>query len=143
MKITFFYISTIILLFSGCEHNSNTKNTQINKNKEIKNTQRNISKLKEDTIRIKEKDFNLTFVNSKIVYPKNKMILLFENNSLYSQEEEKILKKLNIKFYKTKNKFLENYFKIINYPSIVILDKNKTIIYQNFMPYEMIKTEGF
>jgi len=143
MKITFFYISTIILLFSGCEHNSNTKNTQINKNKEIKNTKINISKPKNDTIRIKEKDFNLTFINSKLVYPKNKMILLFENNSLYSQEEEKILKKLNIKFHKTENKFLANYFKIIYYPSIIILDKNQTVIYQNFMPYEMLKTQGF
>ncbi len=142
MRITF-YIFTIIFLFTGCEHNSNTKNNQTNKNKTIKNIETNISKHKNNTLIIKEKDFNLTFVNSKLVYPKNKLILLFDNNSLYSKEEEKILKRLNIKFHKTENKFLANYFKIIYYPSIIILDKNQTVIYQNFMPYEMLKTQGF
>lgn len=138
---TFFYFSTIVLLFTGCEHNSNKKAPKLNKN--VKTTETNISKAKENKNIIKEKDFNLTFVNSKLVYPKNKMILLFEDNSLYSQEEEKILKKLKITFHKTKNRFLENYFKISCYPSIIILDNNKTVIYQNFMPYEMLKTEGF
>ena len=138
---TFFYFSTIVLLFTGCEHNSNKKAPKLNKT--VKTTETNISKAKENKNIIKEKDFNLTFVNSKLVYPKNKMILLFEDNSLYSQEEEKILKKLKITFHKTKNRFLENYFKISCYPSIVILDNNKTVIYQNFMPYEMLKTEGF
>jgi len=141
---TFFYFLIITILFTGCEHNSNTKIKEVNKNKpEMNISKSNIQTPKENKITIKDKDFNLTFVDSKLIYPKNKMILLFVNNSLYSKEEEKILKKLKISFYKTDNKFLENYFKIVDYPSIVILDKNKTVIYQNFMPYEMIKTQGF
>ena len=139
MRIIFFYMLTVALLFTGCEHNSNTKKIKTDKNE----TKKNISKQKENVTIIKEKDFNITFKNSKLVYPKDKMVLLFYDNSLYSQEQEKILNKLNIKFYKTQNKFLENYFKIIYYPTIVILDKNKTVIYQNFIPYEMLKTEGF
>jgi len=144
MKITVFYILAIILLFSGCEHNSNKKTDKPNKNINIeKNITKPKENKKENKIVIKENNLNLIFINSKLIYPKKKIILLFEDNSIYSQEEEKILKKLKVKFYKTKNKFLKNYFKIVNYPSIIILDKNETIIYQNFMPYEMLKTEGF
>jgi len=144
MKITVFYILAIILLFSGCEYNSNKKTDKPNKNINIeKNITKPKENKKENKIIIKENNLNLIFINSKLIYPKKKIILLFEDNSLYSQEEEKILKKLKVKFYKTKNKFLKNYFKIVNYPSIIILDKNETVIYQNFMPYEMLKTEGF
>ena len=144
-KISYFLV--IILLFSGCENNSKKKD-ETKPHKEIKKEIikpkiKNISKPKENKKIIKENNFTLTFVNSKLIYPKNKMVLLFDDGSLYSQEEEKILKKLKITFYKTKNRFLQNYFKIDYYPSIVILDKNQTIIYQNFMPYEMLKTEGF
>ena len=143
----FSYFLVIILLFSGCENNSKKKD-ETKPHKEIKKEIikpkiKNISKPKENKKIIKENNFTLTFVNSKLIYPKNKMVLLFDDGSLYSQEEEKILKKLKITFYKTKNRFLQNYFKIDYYPSIVILDKNQTIIYQNFMPYEMLKTEGF
>ena len=139
----FFYFSMIILLFTGCEHNSNKKAPELNTQTIQKNNKTNIQAKDTNKTVIKEKDFNLTFVNSKLVYPKNRLVLLFGDNSLYSQEEEKILKKLKITFHKTKNRFLENYFKISCYPSIVILDNNKTVIYQNFMPYEMLKTEGF
>jgi len=69
--------------------------------------------------------------------------LLFTDSSFYSLEEKKILKKLKLTFYETNSTFLKNYFKISIYPTIVILENNKTVKFENFTPYEILKTEGF
>jgi hypothetical protein len=53
--------------------------------------------------------------------------------------QEEVLKYLKIKYYKTNNKFLEKYFKISMYPTTVIIDKNKTIKFENFTPIEILK----
>ena len=41
------------------------------------------------------------------------------------------------------SEYLKNYFHINTYPTIIILDKNKTIRYENFVPYEILKEERF
>jgi len=123
------YILAILLIFFiGCDK----------KTKHIKTKQ---TKIKTDQFKIN--DLNLTFKNNKLIYPNKKMIILFYDNNFYSKEEIRILKKLNVKFYKTNDKFLINYFNIKYFPTIVILDKNKTIKFENFTPYEILKTEGF
>jgi len=122
-----YLIILLALFFLGCDNKkSNTSNPIKKQNKII----------------IKGEDFNLTFKNKKLIYPKKRVILLFFNKSSYSLEEEKILKRLNLTFHKTNNKFLKSYFKIRYYPTIVILDKNQTIKYENFTPYEILKAEG-
>ncbi len=142
------YILTFILLFllTGCNNNKNEeKNT---KNKTNNTTQQNIHKnyvKKEESNRIiiKLNDLNITFTNNKLVYPKNKTILLFEDNTTYSKMQEEVLKQLKLRYTTViNNKFLENYFKIKVYPTIIILDKNKTIKYENFVPLEILKAEG-
>jgi len=135
------YILIILaILFIGCEkktkHNqNNTTPSQINSFKESKNSG--------DIQVIYDNEFNLSFKNKKLIYPNKKTIILFYDNNFYSKEEERILKKLNVKFYKTKNKFLINYFNIKYFPTIIVLDKNQTIKFENFTPYEILKTEGF
>ena len=121
-----------IIFFIGC-----------NKKEDNKTIHKKIDKIKKDETIIKVQDLNLTFKKNKLIYPSKKVVLLFSDNKIYSKEEALILKKLHIKFYKTNNKFLKVYFNIKYYPTIVVLDKNKTIKYENFTPYEILKTEGF
>ncbi len=130
-----YLILIIAIFFIGCEQK--TKKTY-NKEKNISNITKNVNKTAKNFI-IQEKDFNITFKNNKLVYPNKKIILLFYDNNFYSKEEIKVLRKLNVKFYKTNNEFLKKYFKIEYYPTIVILDKNKTIKFENFTPYEILK----
>jgi len=137
MKIFYFLI---ILFIIGCESNSHNKNTKKKENNQIKTT---TITTKNGNTEIYINDIKLVFKNNKLIYPKKRVILLFGNNQLYSKEEEKVLKKLKLKFYKTNNNFLEKYFNITIYPTIIILDKNKTIKYENFTPYEILKAEGF
>jgi len=136
MRILYFFI---ILFIIGCENNSHNKNTKKTENNQIKTT----ITTKNGNTEISINDTKLIFKNNKLIYPQKRVILLFGDNQLYSKEEEKVLKKLKLKFYKTNNKFLEKYFNITIYPTIVVLDKNKTIKYENFTPYEILKAEGF
>jgi len=57
--------------------------------------------------------------------------------------QENVLKNLNVTYIKTNNQYLKNYFQIQKYPSIIILDKNKTVKFENFVPYEILKAEGY
>ena len=57
--------------------------------------------------------------------------------------QENVLKEMNVTYKKTNNEYLKNYFHINTYPTIIILDKNKTIRYENFVPYEILKEERF
>ena len=139
----------IIILISGCTNQKNshdntlqTNNTKENGIYEEKNNKKTKAKNNNITI-IKQNDFNLTFKDNKLIYPPKKMVLLFYNDGFYSKEEEKILKKLNIKYHKTNNEFLKKYFEINYFPTIIVLEQNKTVKFENFTPYEILKTEGF
>jgi len=128
----------IILLFLGC-NNHNTKK-EINLQKEI-NTTEKISTKKEEKniIFINLKELNLTFKNNKLIYPNKKIYILFDDKSNYSKMQQEALKYLKIDYIKTNNKFLQKYFNITIYPTIVILDKNKTTKLENFTPIEILK----
>jgi hypothetical protein len=135
------YIFFIALIFFiGCNNNTKKEtNNQIYNNKsEIQNK---INKKTNETniTVITLNDYNLTFKNNQLIYPKNKTYILFYDESRYSKMQEEALKYLKIKYYKTNNKFLEKYFKISIYPTTVILDKNKTIKFENFTPIEILK----
>ena len=127
----------ILILFIGCNHH--TKKEQIiQKNKNNLTNKKPIIK-KENIKIISLNDFNLTFKNNKLIYPSKKIYILFYNNSNYSKMQEDALKYLKIKYYKTNNSFLKNYFNIKIYPTIIILDRNKTIKIENFTPIEILK----
>ena len=126
-----------IILFIGCEKKENNQ-------QDVKTSKTQIIKpIKKDETNIKIKDLTLTFKKNKLIYPNKRVVLLFSDDKIYSKEEARILEKLNTKFYETNNKFLSTYFDIKYYPTIVVLDKNKTIKYENFTPYEILKAEGF
>ncbi len=135
------YILPIILIFIGCFEEKKQKP------QETKTQQTQIStktqKKENNLMVISLKDLNLTFKDNSIVYPKKRVIILFRKNSTKCKMQENILKKLNLNFYKTDNIYLKNYFKINIYPTIIILDKNKTLKYEGFIPYEILKAEGF
>ena len=132
----YFILLLPIFLFLGC--NKKTKINEANNTKEINITKK---EYKFKTI-ILDKNFTLKFKNDKLIYPSKKTVLLFYDKNFFSKEQIKVLQKLKIKFYKTKNKFLKKYFNINYYPTIVVLDKNKTIKFENFTPYEILKAEG-
>jgi hypothetical protein len=129
------YFFLIILIFLGCNnyHTKNSNNLQKSKTKITKKT------LESNITVIRLNDINLTFKNQKLLYPKEKTYLLFYNKSNYSKMQEDVLNYLKIKYIKTDNKFLQNYFKIKIYPTTVILDKNKTVKLENFTPVEILK----
>jgi len=144
----YLFLILIILFIIGCNkktsHYNESNITKIIKKSNFSKKNKNYSKIKNKNIfTIESNGFNLSFNNKKLIYPKKKMIILFYKKNFYSQEEERILTKLNVKFYKTNNQFLINYFKIKYFPTIIILDKNQTIKFENFTPYEILKTEGF
>jgi len=140
------YILTFILLFllTGCNNNNEEKNTKnkINNTTKQQIHKKYVKKEGSNKIIIKLNDLNITFANNKLVYPKNRQILLFEDNTTYSKMQEEVLNQLKLRYTITNNKFLENYFKIKVYPTIIILNKNKTIKYENFVPLEILKAEG-
>ena len=137
------YILPIILIFFlGCSKKEETKNKNPNSTNIQKITKKSKSK-NENLKTVVLKDLNLTFKNGKLIYPKKKTVLLFCDNSKFSKAQKVVLKKLKIPYETTDDKFLENYFHIKIYPTIIVLDKNKTIKYENFVPYEILKTEGF
>jgi len=97
----------------------------------------------DNIIIIKLNNLTITFKDNLLVYPKKRIFLLFDNNSSYSKMQENVLKNLNVTYIKTNNQYLKNYFQIQKYPSIIILDKNKTVKFENFVPYEILKAEGY
>jgi len=117
-------ILAIILIFIGCNEKKEKKTAPVVK--------------KEKNITINIDDLTLIFHNNKLIYPKKRVILLFDT----TLKQADVLDDLNITYYYTQNKFLKNYFNIRFDPTIIILDKNKTIKYENFVPYEILKEEG-
>jgi hypothetical protein len=136
--LRFVYIIAI-LFFIGCNNNTKKEtNNQIHKKQHLQNKINKNTNETNITI-ISLNDYNLTFRNNQLIYPKNKIYILFYDDTKYSKLQEEALKYLKIKYYKTNNKFLKNYFKISMYPTTVILDKNKTIKFENFTPIEILK----
>ena len=136
----------ILIFFVACSKEQSNKNeTNITQKTDIniKNYEKKVTQEKNSTKKIRLNNFELTFQDNKLIYPNKKVILLFENNSTYSKSQEFVLKRLKTKYIKTNSKFLQNYFNITIFPTIIVLDKNKTIRYENFIPYEILKAEGF
>ena len=131
-----------IILFTACSKNSNSEQTHtVN---ETNKTVTDINKTKKSDVTVIDfKNFKLEFKKNELIYPKEKTIILFENNNSYSKAQELVLKKLNVKYYKTDSVYLKEYFGIQTYPTIVVLENNKTVKYENFTPYEILKAEGF
>ena len=136
----------LVVFFSGCEkknkHPKIAENNETN-NSTIVKTNPKLKKNKNVITIIKFNGFKLKFKNNELIYPKEKTIILFDNNNTYSKAQEMVLNKLNVKYFKTNTIYLEKYFNIQYYPTIIVLDKNKTIKYENFTPYEILKAEGF
>jgi len=134
MKYLFIAITILIL---GCSNHNNKQ-----KNEKQPQIEKKIEKKEENTINtVTLKDINITFKNHKIIYPSKKVVILFIDNSKYSKIQEKILKKLNVNYYVTDNNILKKEFNISIFPTIVVLDKNKTIKFENFTPIEFLKEE--
>lgn len=143
----------ILVFFVSCSKEQSQKNeTNITKkaNINIKN-EKKIVQEKNSTVvqeknaikKIKLNNFELIFKDNKLIYPNKRIVLLFENNNTYSYAQKLVLKRLKIKYIKANSKFLQNYFNITIFPTIIVLDKNKTVKYENFVPYEILKAEGF
>jgi len=131
------YILPIIAAFLliGC---SDKEKKEQNKPQIIKQAKKK-EKKNEKKIIFKLNDINLTFVEGKIIYPQKKVVLLFDDNTSYCKLQKEVLNKHKIKFYSVKNPLLEKEFNVTIYPTLVILDKNKTVKFENFTPYEFLK----
>ena len=134
----------LIIFFTGCNKKTKQPQTTDNNTTTVNIKKQNNPKKNPANITIiKFNGFELKFKNNELIYPKEKTIILFDNNNTYSKAQEIVLNKLNVKYYKTNTLYLEKYFNIQYYPTIIVLDKNKTIKYENFTPYEILKAEGF
>ena len=137
------YILVVILVFFvACSKESNKNEVNITKKTNV-NIKNKALQEKNSTKKIILNDFELIFENNKLVYPNKKVVLFFENNNTYSKAQEVVLKKLKTKYIKANSKFLQDYFNITLFPTIIVLDNNKTLKYENFVPYEILKAEGF
>ena len=138
------YILVVILVFFvACSKESNKNEVNITKKTNV-NIKNKALQEKNSTKKIILNDFELIFENNKLVYPNKKVVLFFKNNNTYSKSQELVLKRLKTKYIKIINsKFLLDYFNITILPTIIVLDKNKIIRYENFVPYEILKAEGF
>ena len=116
-----------------------TKKTNIN----IKNFEKRVIQEKNSTKKVVLNNLDLIFEDNELIYPNEKVVLFFDNNTTYSKAQELVLKRLKVKYIKVSSKFLQDYFNITFFPTIIVLDKNKTIRYENFVPYEILKAEGF
>jgi len=133
LKYILFTLYFILLI--GCNNHSSN-----NKNREIKD---NIPKSQQKEV-IKNFNNKLIFFekNREISYKiEKKQILVFINNSTLSKEQIEELRKNKIDFFKTSNKELENYFDIKIFPTLIIIEKNKTKKYEGFIPSEILKYE--
>lgn len=129
-----------ILFFAGCNGKKETKKLEVN-----------LSQLPEVNITSPKivvyqlgKELNLTFKNGKLVdYPPKRTYLLFTDGGKFSKIEERFLKELEIPYYPVRDSDLAKEFNISEYPTIVILDRNRTIKYEGFTPYEILKAEKY
>ena len=89
-------------------------------------------------------EYNLTFKNHKLIkYPPKRLYLFFIDGGKYSELEERFLQELGIPYLLVEDPDLDEEFNISSYPTIVILDKNRTIKYEGFTPYEILKAERY
>jgi len=141
--LTLFAAFFIISCSKTSKENKNQKNSTENNIsvKTIQQQRQNVEK--DETKMLQFGNLTLTFKNGELVYPHEKTVILLEGNNTYSKAQEGILDKLGIKYYKTSSEFLKEYFEIHKTPSIVVLENNKTVKYENFTPYEILKAEGF
>ena len=140
-----YFLAVILVFFVACSKESNKNEVNITQkpNISIKNYEKRVIQEKNSTKKIVLSDVELIFKDNKLVCPNKRVVLFFENNTTYSKAQEVVLKKLKTKYIKVSSKFLQDYFNITLFPTLVVLDKNKTIKYENFVPYEILKAEGF
>ncbi len=143
-----YILALCLLIFVGCDENKDVKKS-IKESVQVKTQQKIESKkpiVKIKKIRIKNFDNNrsieFVFKNNKLTSIfKNKIVLLFLNKSILSKEQLSYMKKTKTEFFVVKNQQLIDYFNILDFPSLVILDKNKTKKYNSILPYEVLKIE--
>ena len=135
MKVFIFFV--ILVFMIACDNKDN--NHKENKNPTQK--EKNISNIvKTENIpnkKIKEENKKMDLLSSF----KDKSLLLFVDDSKISQNQIKELNNYKQKFYKIDNDELKLHFNIKSYPTIIIVDKNKTKKYEGFIPYQILKYE--
>ncbi len=137
-----YILPILILILLGCQEK---------KQQNLNNLEKNCSKIVPKKEKKEEKNLTkitigkttLIFKNENLVYPEKRVFILFDNNSIYCKIQKNILKKMGVTFVSTDNGFLKRYFNVSLYPTIIILDKNKTVKFENLTPYEILKAEGY
>jgi len=137
-----YFIILLPFIFLGC-NNSKPKEdklyikdiVEVNSTNSTNTTKiQNSMKIENLVFYINDDNITYDFNSSKI--------LLFVDDSQYSSLQIKALKKLNVKYYVIQNAKLLNYFKIQEYPTIIITkDNNNTKKYEGFIPSEILKYE--
>ena len=106
------------------------------------NTKTHTNKTTKEIIIYQNKDLIFRKKDDKIFFDINKTkILLFSDNTNLSKQQIITLKRAKIKFYDINNSEIKTYFKIIKYPTLIILNKHKIKKYEGFIPIEVLKFE--
>ena len=134
------YFLLILLILIGCS-DKNQKKEKIYIEDVVKINELNNSNVVKNNV-IKIKDLKFYEKNNSISYNFEKpKILVFINGDKYSNLQIKELDKTNVKYYIIDNEKLKQYFKIKEYPTILVVDKNSTKKYEGFIPAEILKYE--
>jgi len=134
------YFLIILIFFIGCENK-----TQNHQNKKVYIEDILPQKKANNTKKTEIKIDNLTFIedNNNLIYNFDKnQILIFTKKNKFSKLQLEELNKSNQKFYVIHNKKLEKFFKIKQYPTIIITKSNNNIKkYEGFIPNEILQYE--
>jgi hypothetical protein len=134
-----YFIILLPFIFLGC-NNSKPKEDKLYIKDIVEVNSTNTTKI-QNSMKIENLVFYINDDNITYDFNSSK-ILLFVDDSQYSSLQIKALKKLNVKYYVIQNAKLLNYFKIQEYPTIIITkDNNNTKKYEGFIPSEILKYE--
>jgi thioredoxin-related protein len=129
-----YFLALVFIVFIGCSDKKETK-IIIEEPKPV------VEKI-EITNFDKNSTIEFIFKEDKLVSNFNKkLILLFLNNSALSQEQLSHMKRTKKDFFIVKNAKLLDYFNVLEFPSLIILEKNSTKRYNSILPYEVLKVE--
>jgi len=147
-----YFLFLIFIIFIGCGNEEDKKETKVVKSVKVVDSKKEIKKViqKPEVVieKIKLKSFDnkdsveLKFKDDKLISKFDKrVVLLFLNDSTLSKEQLSYMKKTKKEFFVVKNEEVLNYFNVLHFPTIIILDKNETKRYDSILPYEVLKIE--
>ncbi len=137
LRIILAFLILIFIISCSDTKQTTTQTSKQTPNKQITKTKKTLSPkiIKVDDLVFREFNDSITYHFDKVV------ILAFLDNSKLSQNQKVELQHIKQKFYIIKNEKLKNFFKIQTYPTIIVIEQNKTKKFNGFVPRVVLNYE--